>query len=54
MVGSLLGNRWGLRLFSKEFGVGMLNMRSGGLQIFVQKIGGVVSFGYHKKKGLSL
>ena len=28
----------------------MLNMRSGDLQIFVQKIGGLVSFGYHKKK----
>ena len=24
-------------------------MRSGGIQIFVQKIGGLVSFGYHKK-----
>ena len=27
----------------------MLNMRCEGLQIFVQKIGGLVSFGYHKK-----
>ena len=27
----------------------MLNMRSGGLQIFVEKIGSLLSFGYHKK-----
>ena len=27
----------------------MLNMRSGGLQIFVQKIGNLVSFEYRKK-----
>ena len=35
--------------FLKKLGVGMLHMRSGGLQIFVQKIGGLVFFGYHKK-----
>ena len=49
MAGRGLGNRWGPP-FSKKLGVGMLNMRSGGLQIFVQKIGGVVSFGYHRRK----
>ena len=40
----------GLQFFPKKLGVGMLNMRSGGLQIFVQKIGGLLSFGYHKKR----
>ena len=49
MAGRGLGNRWGPPFFSTKLGVGMLNMRSGGLQIFVQKIGGLVSFGYHKK-----
>ena len=28
----------------------MINMRSGGVQIFVQETGDLVSFGYHKKK----
>ena len=40
----------GLQFFLKKLGVGMLNMRSGGLQTFVQKIGDLVSFGYYKKK----
>ena len=34
--------------FSKKLGVGMRNMRSGGLQIFVQKIGGLYLLGIKK------
>ena len=39
----------GPAVFSKKLGVGMLNVRSGDLQIFAQRIGSLVSFGYHKK-----